>query len=120
MKNSLRLRYSRSSPYFSCIYFFRGFFTNTSSVQDPANPKPKKRKERADDKVALTEKVVAKARAEKESTKKAKTDVSVEVNRPRVGSGAEEMDISLHVSDFVPVSIAIYTPRSTLSGPGGN
>lgn len=83
--------------------------TNTSSIQDPANPKPKKRKERADDKVALTEKAVAKARAEKELGKKAKTHVLIEVNSPRKGSGAGETDISLHASNFFPVSSHVYT-----------
>lgn len=76
--------------------------TNTSHIQDSSNPKLKKRKERADDKVAQTEKALAKAQDERESAKKVKVDVLVKVNIPRVGSGAGETDISLHSSDFIP------------------
>lgn len=53
--------------------------------------------------MAQTERALAKAQAEKESAKKTKTNVSVEVNSPRVGSKAGETDISLHSSDFRPL-----------------
>lgn len=59
---------------------------NLLGFQDPAKPKLKKRKERAEDKVTHTEKVFAQARAEKEVAKKAKTTASIEDNNPRVGS----------------------------------
>lgn len=68
-------------------------FANISWFQDPAKPKPKKRTERAEDKVARTVRALAKARVEKESTKKAKSDILVEVNSPRVSSKAGETDI---------------------------
>lgn len=60
----------------------------------------------------MTEKALAKARAEREAAKKAKDDLSVEVIRPRVGSRVGDTGISLHASDFVPVGSAIYTLAS--------
>lgn len=49
-------------------------------IQDPSKPKAsKKRKEKAAEKVAQSEKAVAKARAEREKAKRAK---SIEVNYP--------------------------------------
>ena len=81
-------------------------------IQDPANPKPKKCKERAKDKVPQTEKVVAKARAERESAKKVKMDLSVEVNSSLVGSRPGEADISLQSSDFIPQGSPGYASRS--------
>lgn len=54
-------------------------------TKDPAKPKAsKKRKERAVDKVAQTEKDVAKARAEQEKAKRTK---SMEVNSPFAWDG---------------------------------
>lgn len=78
-------------------------------LQDLAKSKPKKRKECVDDKVAQTEKALAKARAERGSVKKSKIDLSVEVNNPRVGSGVGETNISLHSSDFRPRGSPGYT-----------
>lgn len=89
------------------------FWLTLHGLQDPSNPKPKKRKERADDKVALTEKALAKARAEKEKgAKRTKTDISVEVNSPRMESGEDDNRISLHASDFIPTGSLGYTPAS--------
>lgn len=75
-------------------------------IQDPAKPKnTNKRKERAADKVAQTEKAVAKARAERE---KAKSSKSIEVNYPS-DQGKEPLQqtdeavLSLHSSDFCPI-----------------
>ena len=52
----------------------------------------------------MTEKALAKARAEKEaSAKKARKELSVEVNSPRPTSGDDNTHISVHPSDFEPV-----------------
>lgn len=70
--------------------------------------------ERAAEKVAMTEKAVAKAQAERE--KRAK---SVEVNSPRAEEHADESGgaISLHSADFQPVEsppeYTVSTPRRT-------
>lgn len=50
--------------------------------------------------------------AERESAKKAKTDVSVEVKSPRIDSRAEEIAISLHLSNFIPPGSPDNAPRS--------
>ncbi|XP_048497224.1 uncharacterized protein LOC125496009 [Beta vulgaris subsp. vulgaris] len=79
--------------------------------KDPSKPKAsEKRKERAAEKVAQTEKAVAKSQAER--AKKAK---SIKVNNPRdeaPATLAEGNDISLHSSDFKPVGSPQYTPAS--------
>lgn len=70
----------------------------------------KKRKERAAEKVAQTEKVVAKAHAER-----AKKTKLVEVNSPRAEGLANQFEgtaISLHSSDFRPIGSPQYTPAS--------
>ena len=52
----------------------------------------------------MTERALAKARAEKEaSAKKARKEPSVEVNSPRPASGDDNTHISIHPSDFEPV-----------------
>lgn len=62
----------------------------------------------------MTERALAKARAEKEAAaQKAKMDIYVEVSSPRVGFGAEDTHISLHASDFIPVGSPVYTPDRT-------
>lgn len=62
--------------------------------------------------MAQTEKALAKARAERESAKKAKTGFLVEVNSLGVGSGVWETDISLNSSNFPPGGSPGYAPRS--------
>ena len=81
-----------------------------ADLQDPSKPKAsRKRKERAAEKVAMTEKAVAKAQAEQ-----AKRAKSVEVNSPRAEKRADQSEgaaISLHSADFQPVaSPPEYTP----------
>ncbi|XP_048493404.2 uncharacterized protein LOC125493969 [Beta vulgaris subsp. vulgaris] len=85
-----------------------------SKPKDPSNPKPKKRKERDEVRVELTEKALAKARAEKEaSAKKARKEPSVEVNSPRPTSGEGDTHVSVHPSDFEPVRSLGYVPASS-------
>lgn len=54
-----------------------------------------------------TTKALAKNRTERESTKKAKTAASVEVNSPRVGSKARETDLSLQSSNLWSLLVAL-------------
>lgn len=96
-------------PFHLTVFWSIGWwiFTNFLEFQDPAKPKPKKRNERSKDKVAQSEKALAKARAEKEAAKKA---ASIEVNSPWVGSKAEDVDLSFHSSNFRARGILEYTP----------
>lgn len=78
-------------------------------TQDHAKPKTsKKRKERVADKVAQTEKVVAKSWVKREKAKRAK---SVEVNSPSNQDkdpllSTEEAILSLYSSDFRPIGVS--------------
>lgn len=75
----------------------------------------KKRKEWAPEKVAQTEKAVAKAQAGR-----AKKSKSVEVNSPRLEGQAEQLEdtrISLHSEDFRPIQSPQYTHSSPDRGP---
>lgn len=86
------------------------FLLTHQVFQDAANPKLKKCKERADDKVALTEKALAKARVEKEAaTKKTKIDVSVDVKSPRMGSGP-----AILTFHYTPRILFLLASRATL------
>lgn len=86
------------------------FLTNFWNFYDPTKPKSKKCKESSTNKVAQTEKALAKARVEKEAAKKAKVAPSIEVNIPRVKLQGEGTALSLHSSDFIPGN----TPLSLL------
>ena len=58
---------------------------NFLGFQDPTKSKAKKRKERTEDKVAQTEKALAKARAGRELANKAKTGASIDESALRLG-----------------------------------
>lgn len=73
----------------------------------PLIPEPNQELMLTSNSPSWTTKALAKNRTERESTKKAKTAASVEVNSPRVGSKARETDLSLQSSNLWSLLVAL-------------